>query len=206
LPPELILCRDSILDKPDEAAFVSREPVRIRVDRAQRRLDVEWGKVGKPPTWLPVIPPNIQRDDLELQSRPMTYDIITRRESLANSYVAQSHIPVDGLQGEIAVRANGYVWFFRDSLLADILRKISNGLAVGKRSGRRRAFLKIFSVISEFVTTTEKADALRALTPIYEEHKTDIGANLPKKQVVNAIQQITVAIFDPHAWSRRGEL
>jgi molecular chaperone HtpG len=205
LPDELILCRDSLRVSADEAAFTNREPVRVKVDRTQRRLDVEWGKMVKPPKWVPVVPPSLRREELELETRHLLYEYQRRFEPFVTSYVAQSAIPVDGLQGEIAVKANGCLWFFSDSLLAGVLRKLSNGLITGKRTGRRIALLKVLRILDEFIKSGEKAEALRALSPIYDEYKTELSSSLSKKETVTAIQQVTPLVFDPHAWTRRGD-
>lgn len=198
LPRGLILCRDPVGAKFQMSALANREPIEMKLNRLQRRLDVRWGFATTPPNWIKVVPDTVKRE--RAFQRVVESARYRKGSAMYDAHVAKSAIPIIGLDDEIAVRTNDELWFFTGSHIAIILIKLAEAFAKPRSSRNTRALLDLTELIDNAIRGMA---VQRPIINLYQDFEAELDGFIPRKELVAAVEKTSLRLFDAHAWTRK---
>jgi hypothetical protein len=181
-----------------QSALAQRQVGKIAIRHDQRRVDLAWDVVQDQVLWANVLAPQIRAAAASM----------LRRRSL---WVAVGDVPIDGRQGEVAVRSHGELFLFADSGIAEYARNMLPRVQDQTLGADAALFLSICiqrffqrwrppDDMREFVENVARYDASGRQQPNLRA----LDEALDFQALVGALERTPLHVFDPSAW-RRGE-
>jgi hypothetical protein len=203
LPEGSVLCGDYADHPLRDLIFANREPIEVRVNHAQRRIDVLWGTVDETrgPQWIRF---NAPRD---MTRRVSTGTRATLSRMLSSEiWIPKGDLDFVGAGDEDILYADGRALIRRGSALASFFKRIVELIEKDALSvAQLNAVGELILILEMFwnVETRDPEHIGKEVTRFYEDRGRYLSSLIAEETVRIVALESSGQSFDPEAWSRQ---
>jgi hypothetical protein len=187
--------------------FGAREPVVIKCDYSQRRVDFCWGEISRPARWVTIESSGdgVFRKRLSMLRRRFPSRNLTMT-------VATGGVRVEGLHGEAAVLTRRTFWLVPGTRIASHLVALYHEVMASRDTRAEETLLAVWSVVEEHLGFHAYGRQLagsvleeRFRRMIEETGVLRRGEAIDVAALLAAVGETNWAVFNPRAWTRRSD-